>query len=51
VDVLADLVMESAEPAQAGAVFSQLVAPLDPQRRTEAMRRFLTQRPPTPRPE
>jgi len=47
VDIVADLVTEIAGAAQAGAVMTRLVAPLDPERRTVAMRRFLAQRPPS----
>lgn len=50
VDILVDVVTESAGPARAGAAFSRLVASLDTPRRTEAMRRFLAQRPQTRRP-
>lgn len=46
-DVIFELITEIVGPAQTGAVVTRLVAPLDPERRTEAMRRFLAQRPPS----
>ena len=48
VDVLADVIGDIAGPSQSGAIVAQLIAPLDDERRTSAMRRFLTRRPPAP---